>query len=318
MSDNLNFYDTVIIGGGPAGISAAMHLVFHHRKIIIVDRQTSPMNFYTNPVRNYLGVRPLAAGVGILRKMRNEVKESGVTVAVQNVVDIQGEFPEFEVHVEPVAGEKRNTILNAKTLVFATGVARKHPLVNGDWRGWLPFAGKDNISYYCPDCEGPLTFGKDVLVVNAGTVNSALHVARQIRPFARRVRIFMTDDAYSPFLAQYREILEESEFEWSNGVIERVIVQEPGEHQQLVTTRGEILQCNHFFVALIAVPRSELAVKIGVEVDKRGNIITDHRGKTSVEGVWAAGDVRPITQSIAMAVGTGNYAGIMINQFLLQ
>lgn len=163
-----------------------------------------------------------------------------------------------------------------------------------------------------------MTVGKDVLVVNAGTVNSALHVARQIGPFASRVRIFMTDDAYSPFIDEYREILDESEFEWSNGVIERVIVQEPGEHQQLVTTRGEVFECNHFFVALIAIPRSELAVKIGVEVDNRGNIITDHRGKTSVEGVWAAGDVRPITQSIAMAVGTGNYAGIMINQFLLQ
>jgi len=71
-------------------------------------------------------------------------------------------------------------------------------------------------------------------------------------------------------------------------------------------------------VGYIALPRSELAVQIGVEVDGRGYIMTDHRGKTSVEGVWAAGDVRPITQSVAMAVGTGNYAGIMISQFLLE
>jgi pyruvate/2-oxoglutarate dehydrogenase complex dihydrolipoamide dehydrogenase (E3) component len=53
-----------------------------------------------------------------------------------------------------------------------------------------------------------------------------------------------------------------------------------------------------------------------VEVDKRGNILTDHRGKTNLEGVWAAGDCRPITQQVAMATGTGNYAALMANQFL--
>jgi len=71
-----------------------------------------------------------------------------------------------------------------------------------------------------------------------------------------------------------------------------------------------------FFVSFVAEPRSDLAVTIGVEVDEHGNILTDKRGKTNVEGVWAAGDVRPITQQVAMAVGTGNYAALMINQFL--
>ena len=64
------------------------------------------------------------------------------------------------------------------------------------------------------------------------------------------------------------------------------------------------------------VARSELAQQIGIDVDAKGNIITDHRGKTNVQGVWAAGDVRPLTQQIAMAVGTGNYAAVMMNQFL--
>jgi len=128
----------------------------------------------------------------------------------------------------------------------------------------------------------------------------------------------LTEDAYSPFTEESRQILEESEFEWSSGLIERVIVEKPGERQQLITTSGDILECEHFFVGYIAVPRSGLAVRIGVEVDERGFIMTDHRGKTSVEGVWAAGDVRPISQSVAMAVGTGNYAGIMISQFLLE
>ncbi|MFW9847180.1 MAG: FAD-dependent oxidoreductase, partial [Candidatus Thorarchaeota archaeon] len=71
-----------------------------------------------------------------------------------------------------------------------------------------------------------------------------------------------------------------------------------------------------FFVGHVAEPRSELAQQIGVDIDARGNILTDHRGKTNIEGVWAAGDCRPITQQVAMAIGTGNYAALMMNQFL--
>ncbi|MFW9980035.1 MAG: FAD-dependent oxidoreductase, partial [Candidatus Thorarchaeota archaeon] len=79
---------------------------------------------------------------------------------------------------------------------------------------------------------------------------------------------------------------------------------------------GKVLQAEIFFVAFVAEARSQLAQDLGVDVDERGNILTDHRGKTSMEGVWAAGDCRPITQQVAMATGTGNYAAIMVNQFL--
>jgi thioredoxin reductase (NADPH) len=308
-------YDTLIIGGGPAGISAAMHLTFHKRNIAIIDRLTSPMNFYTNPVNNFPGVRPLTRGTDILRKMKNEVKEYGVTIKFGNIINITGKCPDFRIHIESIKGED-GIILGARSLVFATGVSRKHPCVNGSWRRWLPFAGKNNISYYCPDCESPLTSGKDVLVINAGTVNSALHIARSIKPFARRVRIFMTEDAFSDFKNEYREILHKSGFEWTSGLIKKIIINKPGEQQKLYTVSGDILECECSFISYVAIPRSKLAVSIGVEVNNRGYIISDHRGKTNIEGVWAAGDIRNITQSVAMAVGTGNYVGIMIDQFL--
>jgi thioredoxin reductase len=126
----------------------------------------------------------------------------------------------------------------------------------------------------------------------------------------------MTEDSYMPFKEEDQTVLDESGFEWMSGLIDRIEADTPGEGQRLITTTGEVFECNHFFVAWVAIPRSEVAVKMGVKVDQKGNIITDHRGKTNVEGVWAAGDIRPITQSVAMAVGTGNYAGIMIDHFL--
>jgi thioredoxin reductase len=308
-------WDTLIIGGGPAGLAACLHLSFHNRRVVVVDRRSSPMHFHTNPVSNYPGVAPLSTGREILTKLQDELKKYEVAFLHGNVVEIQGSCPEFSVTVIPKSNEEPRK-LKVKTILLATGTARKHPKVKGDWRKWLPYAGKNQISYYCPDCESPLTIGKDVLVVNAGTANSGLHVAKLLKPLAKRVKIFMTEDSYVPFTPQQREILDQSGFEWSSGLIEDIIIDKEKGKNTLVSSTGEQFQCDHFFVGFVTVPRSELAKKLGVEVDARGNIITDHRGKTKVQGVWAAGDVRPITQSVAMAVGTGNYAGVMINQFL--
>ncbi|MHA2060160.1 MAG: NAD(P)/FAD-dependent oxidoreductase, partial [Candidatus Ranarchaeia archaeon] len=306
--------DTLIIGGGPAGLTAALHLMFHQRKILLVDRRSSPMHFHTNPVNNFPGVAPLTTGREILTKISNELKAYDLPILNGNVIKVEGSCPEFTITVTSKSKQDEDIVLKAKTILFATGTARKHPRVKGDWYRWLPYAGKNQISYYCPDCESPLTIGKDILIVNAGTANSALHVAKLLEPLAKRIRIFMTEDSYIPFTEEQKQILNQSKFKWSSGLIQDIIIDTPGEKQTLVSSTGEKFECNHFFVGFVTVPRSELAKPLGVEIDSRGNIITDHRGKTRVQGVWAAGDVRPITQSVGMAVGTGNYAGVMIHQ----
>ncbi len=315
MTNGTTNYDVIVVGGGPAGIAAAMHLGFHQREVLVVDRKTSPMQFANTPIHNYPGVQPLKASNDILRKLRKELSEFNVKTLFGNVISIQGQTPSFQVQIK--TSKSTPLLFNAKTIVLATGIARKHPKVDGDWKKWLPFAAKDHMSYYCPDCDSPQTYGKDILIVNAGTANSALHVARSIQPFAKRIRIFMTEDGYAPFTKEAESILNQSGFEWTHGLIKEIKILEPGKRQQLLSTDGQIFECNTFFVSWIGVPRSDLAVSMGIEVDNRGSIITDHRGATNVEGVWAAGDVRPITQSIATAVGTGVYAGIMIAHYLL-
>lgn len=317
MAEDNNHYDTVIIGGGPAGISAAMHLSFHGRRVMIVDRKSSPMFFATTSIHNYPGVKPLMSSRDILRKMRTELREYPGESVFGNVVKIEGNYPKFRVHIDVKSKEKAQTIVSATTLVFATGISRKHPRVKGDWQKWLPFAAKKKISYYCPDCDSPLTAGKDVIIVNAGTANSALHVARCIKPYAKRIRIFMTKDGYAPFTQESEKILNQSGYEWTSGLIDEIQIEKPGECQHLITTDKQTLVCNTFFVSWIGEPRSELAKTLGVKVDSKGSIVTDHRGKTNIEGIWAAGDVRPMTQTVATAVGSGVYAGLMITHFLL-
>ncbi|MGV9170550.1 MAG: NAD(P)/FAD-dependent oxidoreductase [Promethearchaeia archaeon] len=308
--------DTIVIGGGPAGCSAGLHLAYHDRSVLILDRGTSPMHFHTNSIMNFASEGTYHEGRSLLRKLQGVASSAGAKYKAANVVEVSGEYPEFTVKTKRSYRTRDENEYHSKTLIFATGTARKHPKVDGRWKKWLPVANVGNAAFYCPDCEAPLCKDKDVLVVNAGTTGSALHVTHAITRFTDKVRILMTEDAYMPFEEQDLSKLDDSPFEWTHGKIKEVDFPIPGNVQRIVLESGETLRSEVFFVAHVAEPRSELAVELGVEVGENGNILTDKRGKTNMEGVWAAGDVRPITQQVSMATGTANYAALMINQFL--
>jgi thioredoxin reductase (NADPH) len=311
----VKIYDAIIIGGGPAGCSAALHLAYHERSVLVLDRGTSPMHFHTNSIFNYSG-SVYHEGRSLLRNIQGEAKAAGAKFVAADVVEIGGRYPKFAVRTEPSYRAKDKNEYHAKTLLIATGTSRKHPKVDGQWRSWLPIANVGNGAFYCPDCEAPLCKDKDVLIVNAGTAGSALHVANSLTRFTDKIQILMTEDAYIPYERNDFSKLDSSPFKWTSGKIKAIDFPRPGVVQSVTLEDGRKLKANVFFVSFVDVTRSELAQQIGVEVDKKGNILTDHRGKTNIEGVWAAGDVRAITQQVAMAVGTGNYAALMMNQFL--
>jgi thioredoxin reductase (NADPH) len=265
---------------------------------------------------NFASGEPYNEGRPLLRQLQGVARSAGAEFKEADVVEVSGRYPHFVLKTDKSYRTKDKSEYHAKTLLFATGTSRKHPKVDGRWRGWLPVANLGNAAFYCPDCEAPLCKDKDVLVVNAGSVGSALHIASSLTRFTDRIRILMTEDAYVPFEEQDLSKLDDSPFEWSRGTIKSVRCPKPGRLQIITLSDGSKIRAGVFFVAHVSVPRTELAQQIGVDVDARGNIITDHRGKTNIEGVWAAGDCRPITQQIGMAVGTGNYAALMINQFL--
>lgn len=309
-------YDTIIIGGGPSGCSAALHLAYHKRNVLVLDRGTSPMHFHTNPIMNFASGRTYEEGRSLLRQLQGVAQSAGAKFKAADAIEVHGKYPEFIIKTKRSYRTNDYSKYKCKTLIFATGTARKHPKVDGHWRKWLPVANVGNAAYYCPDCEAPLCKGKDVIVVNTGTVGSAMHVCNALSRFTKKIRLLMTEDSYVPIESQDLSKLDKFPFEWTSGKIKSVEFPIPGKMQKITLDDGRVLKAEVFFTAFVDEPRSELAQMIGVEIDNRGNILTDKRGKTNIEGVWAAGDVRPITQQVAMAVGTGNYAALMINQFL--
>ncbi|MFB9991636.1 NAD(P)/FAD-dependent oxidoreductase [Deinococcus oregonensis] len=297
-------YDTLIVGGGPAGLAAALHLAFHQRSVLVLDRGSGPLGYTTTPLWNvpgFVGVR----GVALLKQLRAEAHTAGATLTKGNALRVSGELGDFRIETETVT-------YRARTLLLATGVARHHPRVGGHHAPWLAYAAKGN-TYYCPDCEAPEIQGQHVLVIGVDAPDSAAGVALTLSEFAQSVTVLLTGEAGLSESAADR--LRERGIPVQMGEI-AALEGRRGHLDALTLEDGSRLAPDAFFVVGPKLPRHELAMQLGLELSAKGHIQTGWRGQTNVAGVWAAGDVQPQTQQVSVALGSGNMAAVMIDQTL--
>lgn len=303
----MTLYDTLIVGGGPAGLSAAIHLAWHDRKVLVIDRVTGPLFFTLEKLWNVPGM-PGATGAEIQKRLKAQALERGAGLARGNVVKAEGQEGDFLL-----TGEKGET-WRGKTVLLATGVARYHPLVDGDHTPCFNYAGKGNL-YYCSDCEAPEIFEKDTIVIGTGPADRASGMALGLSRYTDRLRVLLTGE--KELAGKYAERLKEKGIPVIPGEIKRLI----GEKRHLDALEladGTVLEADAFFVSSPALGRTDLPQQFGVEIAPTGHHAQpkSQRGDTNVPGVWIAGDLRPMTQQVAVAMGTGNIAAVMIDQHL--
>jgi len=301
-------YDTLIVGGGPAGLSAALHLAWHQRKVLVIDRVTGPLFFTLEKLWNVPGM-PEATGVEIQKKLKAQALAMGAELQHGNVVQAAGKEEDFLL-----TGSKGEA-WRGRTLLLATGVARYHPTVDGDFSPCFAYAGKGNL-FYCSDCEGPELFGKDTIVIGSGQPDWAASMAVGLSRYTQRLRLLLTggERRLSP---PWAERLQGRHIPVLAGEIKRLI----GDRHVLTGLElqdGTLLDAEAFFVSSPARGRTDLAEQLGVTIAKTGSHAEprSQRGDTNVPGVWVAGDLRPISQQVAVAMGTGNIAALMIDQHL--
>ncbi|MEA2692957.1 MAG: thioredoxin reductase, partial [Acidobacteriota bacterium] len=296
------------VGGGPAGLSAALHLAWQDRRVVLVDRATGPLFYTLEKLYNIPGM-PEATGVEIQKRLKIQARERGAEIVFGSVQKITGESGDFLL--SGAKGEE----WRAKTVLLATGVARFHPTVDGDFTPCFAYAGKGNL-YYCTDCEGPEIVGKETVVIGAGPAEWAATLALGLTRYTPHIRVLATgeDTAISPHRA---EQLAERGIPVLKGEI-KALVGLRHELKALELADGTRIDAQAFFVSSPARGRTDLATQLGVELAPGGEHVKprSQRGDTNVPGIWVAGDLRPITQQVAVAMGTGNLAAVMIDQFL--
>jgi thioredoxin reductase (NADPH) len=303
----MQLHDTLIVGGGPAGLSAAIHLAWHNRDVHVIDRHSGPLFFTLEKLHNVPGL-PAVRGTDLQKTLLAQAKELGATHERANVARAGGAAGAFVLH-----GDKDQQ-WRAKTMLLATGVARYHPTVDGDFRPCFKFAGKGNM-YYCPDCEAPEIVDKDTVVIAAGSATGGAGMAVGLSRYTDTLRLLATDESE---IAEHRaKQLSEKNITVTRGEIKR-LVGKRGHLDAIELQDGTVVEAEAFFVSSPARGRTDLAEQLGVEMAATGNHAqpASQRGDTNVPGVWIAGDLRPQTQQIAVAMGTGNIAALMIDQYL--
>jgi len=306
-------YDTVVVGGGPAGLTAGLHLAWHRRKVAVIDRTTGPLYFTLELLHNVPGM-PAVSGAEIQKRLRAQARQLGAELVRANVTRAAGVEGDFRLH--GAAGEE----WRARTLLLATGVARYHPTVDGDFTPCLAYAGKGTM-FYCSDCEAPEVAGKDTLVIAAGKADAGAALALGLTRYTRRLRLLLTGDpavgAVGALGEARAEQLRAAGIPVTAGAIRRLIGDKRDLHAVELAS-GEVLAAEAFFVSSPAPGRTDLARQLGVEMSPSGDhaVPRSQRGDTNVPGVWIAGDLRPLTQQVAIAMGTGSIAAVMIDQHL--
>jgi thioredoxin reductase (NADPH) len=307
-------FDTIIVGGGPAGLSAALHLAFHKRSVLVIDRRTGPLFYTLTELWNVPGF-VAQTGVQIQKTMKLEAEKAGAKIVSGNVIQISGSAGRFVIHSE------KDERFEAKTILLATGVARYHPLIAGEYEPFLKYAAKGN-TYYCPDCESPELLGKDIVVIGVAGANSAVAEAAPLAEFAKSVRLLLTGG--TEFKPEYEAKRQALNLEVIEGQIAAVDGAK-GIVKALILEDGTRVEADGFYISSPKFPRSDLAKQLGLQLSPKGHIKTGWRGQVQLEGmiegeflagVWAAGDVQPQTQQVSIAAGSGNIAAVMIDQYL--
>lgn len=301
-------YDTIIIGAGPAGMTAALYAARSNLKVALLERGIpgGQMN-NTADIENYPGYANIS-GPELAEKMFEPLENLGVEhlfVLVEKIED-RGDFKEI------ITEDER---FEAKTVIIASGANHRHLGVPGE-----EDYNSRGVSY-CAVCDGAFFRDEDLLVVGGG--DSAVEEAIFLTRFAKSVTIVhRRDELRAQKVLQDRAFANEKiRFVWDS-VVESIHGDErkvTGVTFKNVKT-GELSQAEFggIFIYVGLDPVSEFAADLGI-TDEAGWILTDHQMKTSVAGIYAVGDVRQKDlRQITTAVGDGATASQEAYKYLTE
>ena len=303
MSENIK-YDCVIIGSGPAGLTAAIyHARADIRTIVIAGNQPGGQLTITPMVENYPGFPDGIGGFKLMMDTQNQVKKLGVEIKQGIVRKITDNFT-----IELESGE----ILQSRTVIVTTGAGVK----------WLGLPKEQELIGHgissCATCDGMFFRDKTVAVVGGG--DTACEDAIFLAKFTKKVFMIVRREEFRASVAEQKKVLENEKIEiWWNSEVKELNGEGKLESVKVLnnkTGKETILLLDGMFVAIGYSPATKFLEGL-VELRETGQILVNEKMMTSVGGIFAAGDcVNENHRQAIIAAGEGCRAALEVQNWL--
>ena len=302
-------FDMLIVGGGPAGASAAVYAARKGIKTGIVAERFGGQVMDTLGIENFISVKA-TEGPRLVAALEEHVKEYDVDIInLQKAKSLsKNGGPNYELELED--GGK----LESKAIIVATGARWKELGVKGE----LKFKGKGVA--YCPHCDGPLFKGKNVAVIGGG--NSGVEAAIDLAGIVGHVTVleFAPELKADQVLVNRLKSLNNVDIQL-NVQTSEIVGSEKVSHMQFIdrdTKEEKRLNVEGVFIQIGLVPNTDW-VKDSLSLSKYGEIEINSHGETSLPGVFAAGDVTTVPyKQIIIAMGEGSKAALGAFDYLIR
>lgn len=267
-------YDLIIVGTGPAGLSATIYSARYKMETITIGKLFGGTVTEAHLVENYPGVGEIS-GVELGQKMLEQAKSLGAEVIANSIQKIEKKDKFFVLHTQKGKYETRRVLL-------AMGSERNKLKTKGEEE----FLGKGVA--YCATCDGPFFKGKTVSVVGGG--NAAVTAAIYMSDIAEKVYLVYRGPELKAEPAWIEQLNQKKNIEiiYSSNIEE---ISGGNKVEQIKLDNGKEIKLDGVFIEIGSTPSKALIADLNLKTDPRGYVVVDAEMKTSVKGVWAAGDI---------------------------
>ncbi|MBR4632171.1 MAG: thioredoxin-disulfide reductase [Elusimicrobia bacterium] len=301
-------YDVIIVGGGPSGMSAAIYASRARLKTLLIEKAGCGGQIaITDHLENYPGFEEGINGFDLAMKMEKQARTFGCEISYGEVSCIETEDAIKKV----ILSDKKEYF--TKTIIIASGANFKKLGVEGE----ETFIGK-GVSY-CATCDGPFFRNKEIAVVGGG--DSALQEALYLTKFATKVNLIHRRDQFRAAKILQEKVFAEKKINIIfDSVVEKISGNLSVEQLTLKNVKNGIssqLSVNGVFVFVGWLPNTKFLENSNIKLNEAGYIVTDDNMNTSVQGIFACGDVRQkILRQVVTAAGDGAIAAISAQHFI--
>lgn len=293
--------DCIIIGGGPAGLNAAVVLGRCRRKVLVFDKGTH-RNRYSHGMHNYL-TRDHIPPAEFLKLCYKELEKYGVQLVRQTITRaIKNKEGVFE------AWDENGKLYLSRKLLVATGLQDNIPTIPG----FKEMYGKS--VFHCPYCDGWEVSDRQLAVYAKNKDGSEL--ALSLKTWSDRV-IYLTDGGKGKLKASERQYLDAAGISVITTPLEKLIGKN-GRLEKIHFKNGKDIDCDALFFVNGFIQQCDLAESFGCDVGNKGAVITNKKQQTNIMGLYVAGDASRDMHFVVVAAAEGAKAGVSINKELIK